>query len=83
MEEIFRKIMIECLQESTGIIADAVVTKLDERPKDIKFISRDEAANAMGITLPTLDKRIKSGEIRSKKIGRRVLIPEAEIINLI
>ena len=44
-----------------------------------KLFSRDEVCGILGISLPTLWARTKSGEIKATKIGRRVLYSESEI----
>lgn len=40
-----------------------------------RFLSRIEAAEQLGISLPTLSHRILDGSIPSVKLGRRILIP--------
>lgn len=43
------------------------------------MISRKEAAKALSVSMVTLDGIIRSGELRAKKLGGRVLIHIAEI----
>ena len=43
------------------------------------FITRDEAALLLRISLPTLQKRLAEKAIPSVKVGGRVLIPRAAI----
>jgi excisionase family DNA binding protein len=45
--------------------------------------SRLEAAQMLGLSERKLDYLIKSGEIRSSKIGDRVLIPHAALLELL
>lgn len=59
------------------------MAKLKAQPQEIKTLTRREAANALNMSLPTLDKLIDSGEIRAKKVGRKVVIPATEIENLL
>jgi excisionase family DNA binding protein len=44
-----------------------------------KYLNRAEAAKILGVSLPTLDKYLFAGDLRSKKINRRVFIREADI----
>jgi excisionase family DNA binding protein len=59
------------------LIQEAVTSALNDWEKPEKFISRKEACKRMGITLPTLDKAIKRGDVQAVRIGGRVLIKEA------
>jgi excisionase family DNA binding protein len=40
---------------------------------------RKEAARALGVSLSTVDRAIKRGDIKTKKYGTRVLVPTSEI----
>jgi excisionase family DNA binding protein len=40
---------------------------------------RKEAARTLGVSLSTLDRAIKRGDIKTKKYGTRVLVPTSEI----
>jgi excisionase family DNA binding protein len=42
-------------------------------------LPRKEAARALSLSVRTLDRAIKRGDLRAKKYGTRVLIPSAEI----
>ena len=44
------------------------------------FISRREAAKQLGLSIPTLERRIDDGTIPHIRIGRRILIP-ADILS--
>jgi excisionase family DNA binding protein len=46
------------------------------------FASRREASKAIGISYPTLDALLKSGRLKSVRVGRRILIPLAELERL-
>jgi excisionase family DNA binding protein len=43
------------------------------------LISRSDAAIALGLGRRTLDELIARGELRIRRVGRRVLIPRKEI----
>lgn len=43
------------------------------------LLSKRQAAQALSISIRTLDKFISSGKVPVRKIGRRVLIPRASI----
>jgi excisionase family DNA binding protein len=53
-------------------------SKLDEC-----LISRKEASQILGISIPTLDRRIKDGSIKALTIpgGRRVFIKKDDLFN--
>jgi excisionase family DNA binding protein len=40
---------------------------------------RKEAARTLGVSLSTVDRAIKRGDIKTKKYGARVLVPTSEI----
>ena len=52
------------------------------QPETLAF-SRQEAADALCISLRTLDHLLAQGKLRGKRIGRRVLIPKGEINKLL
>ncbi len=45
--------------------------------------SRREAADALRVSLRTLDYLLANGKLRGRRIGRRVVIPRAEILKLL
>lgn len=45
--------------------------------------SRREAADALRVSLRTLDYLLAQGKLRGRRIGRRVVIPRAEIEKLL
>lgn len=83
MEEEIKNIVTACIVANVPVIAQAVIDKLNEQPKKIKTLSRREAANSLGVSLPTFDTLIDNGTIRARKVGRRVLIPESEVLSLL
>lgn len=61
-------------------IADKVFTdKLREIQKERVKLTRAEAAKILKISLPTLDKHLQDGVIRSQRVGKRVLIPDDQL----
>lgn len=38
------------------------------------FVRRQFAADAIGVSLPTLDRMIKAGQVQIVRVGRRVLV---------
>lgn len=42
-------------------------------------MSRDEASKALGVSINTVDRIIKSGKLRAKRLEGRVVIPVVEI----
>ncbi len=49
---------------------------------DLAF-SRREAADALRVSLRTLDYLLAQGKLRGRRIGRRVVIPRTEILKLL
>ena len=43
------------------------------------LFTREEAAEALRLSLRTVDKLLADGQIAVRRVGRRVLIPRAEI----
>lgn len=44
-----------------------------------KFVSTKEAAERLGISLPTMRTMIRNGEIRAFREGRLVMVSEADL----
>jgi len=47
-----------------------------------QFFSKSEACDALGISLPGLNRQLKAGKIPSIKLGSRVLIPVSYLTKL-
>lgn len=66
-------------------IIDAIAEKVTKRIKDIqveripKYYTRQETANILHVTLPTLHNMVKRGDIIAKRVNGRVLFDAAEI----
>ena len=42
-------------------------------------LSRVQAAESLGLSLPLLDRLLQAGELRHTRVGRRVLIPREAV----
>lgn len=73
----------ELVTNLAACIADALTNKPEQvTSAPPRLISKAEFLQSIPISLPTLNRRIKSGEISSKKIGRRCFIPYSEVERL-
>jgi len=65
------------------IIKNAVEEAFAEQAELVKanprHVTREEARQRIGISLPTLDKLIREGKIHTVKIGRRIHIVESSL----
>ena len=46
------------------------------------FLSKKDFSEQVGLSLPTIDRRLKDGSIRFLRLGGRVLIPQSELDRL-
>ena len=46
---------------------------------EVLFLSREEAAKRLNVSVRTVDRAIARGELKSRRLGARVLVPVAEI----
>ncbi|MCB0978945.1 MAG: helix-turn-helix domain-containing protein [Acidimicrobiales bacterium] len=44
------------------------------------LIARQDAPTIVPVSLPTIDRAIKRGDLRVTRIGRRIVIPTAELL---
>ncbi|MFW6068113.1 MAG: excisionase family DNA-binding protein [Chloroflexota bacterium] len=59
-------------------------THYDERGQLLPVsVSVDEAARALGVTRAHLHRKLAAGEIKSFKLGRRRLVPYAELQRIV
>ena len=56
--------------------------KLANQPERLAY-SRESAAEALDCSLRSVDKLIEQGELKAQKVGRRILIPYAELERLV
>jgi excisionase family DNA binding protein len=81
---IFTQVPIEDLQ---GMIEGAVQRTIDqwlnkeEKSKGEELVTRQEAANLLGISLPTLHHYSKHGVIPAYRIGSRVRFKRGELLD--
>jgi len=67
-------------QNLVNIIRDVLVNELPRQKEDaVKYLTREEVAERLRISLPTLVKYTKLGLIQGYKLGTRVLYKEVEI----
>jgi excisionase family DNA binding protein len=64
----------------TEIIQKELAEKLPEPPKpEAEYITRQEAADRLKVSLVTLDKYIRQGLFRAVKFGRTVRLTKTEV----
>lgn len=63
------------------VIREVVRNELDTLPErlDEKFLSRQEAADKLRVSLPSLDKMIGKGKLPAYRIGGRILLKTSEL----
>lgn len=75
----------EFLQELRQMIRSEVTSEISALSQKIDeslnqaYITRHEAAKRLGISLPTLDSRVKDGTIKGYRVGNRTRFRLAEI----
>lgn len=74
------------LADLVGEIARAVRTEIDARPQTAttspeELLTREEAAELLGITLPTLREYTNRGLVIGYRIGTRVRYKRTEVLN--
>jgi excisionase family DNA binding protein len=55
------------------------IARLQTTKTELKYYSRVEAANLLGVSLPTLHKLVNEKRINRTTVGRRVLFSEEDI----
>mgnify|MGYP001544928196 CR=1 FL=1 len=73
------------LPDLVGAIARAVCSEMDTRPQAAtpppeELLTREEAAQVLGITLPTLRDYTKRGLVAGYRIGTRVRYKRSEVL---
>lgn len=72
----------EILEQKLDLIHELVLNiknGTEDAPQHTQFLTRAEAATMLHLTLPTLHAYTKSGVIKGRKVGRRVLYSEEDI----
>jgi len=72
--------------ELRSVISETIKTELAhlkpiEQTKNELLITRQEAANILGISLPTLGTYTNEGKIQSYRIGTRIRYKKDEVLN--
>ncbi len=72
----FKSVLREILLENQA----EILRTLPSVPQaEIRFYSRKEAAAKLGVSLPTLSKKMRSGTLKYKRLGKRVVFTEAHL----
>lgn len=81
MEQIFISLSRDQLKELfEAAIKNTIGTSLPKGDSKVKqYYSRRDLCDQLGISLPTLDNLVKSGKVKSYRIGSRILFKVAEI----
>jgi len=77
-EERFRTEVKEIVTEVVKQVLEDSLNGPDN-PKPVTFLTRDEAANILKVSLPTLSKLTKEGRIKGYKIGRHIRYKSNEL----
>lgn len=77
-KEEFEEIQKDCIKKVLLEVLDSHPPTTDT--KEDHFITRKEAADLLKISLPTLNKRTKDGNLSAYRIGSRVLYKRSEIL---
>ena len=73
VKEIFKEALREVQMEEGNLLATQTM--------DAKYLDRKSAAKKLGLSLPTLDQYTKEGIIKARRIGKKVLYIEQELIS--
>lgn len=65
------------LDRLAGMVADAVADRLARRPL---LVDRVELAPMIGLSVPTIERRTRTGEIPCVRSGRRVLYDPQAVV---
>lgn len=64
------------------VVREEVDNKINPKPVE-RFLSREQAAKELQITLSTLHHHTKSGRLKAHRLGSRVLYKESEILKAV
>jgi len=73
----------QLLEGFRTIIREELNLKAEEIRKKPRSMTRKETCKILNCSLPTLDKHLNSGRIKSQKVGRKIYIPESSISNFL
>jgi excisionase family DNA binding protein len=73
------------VKEALLALGEAIERELAARPvaPPAAGLSITEAAAMLGISRATLERRIQRGEVTIRRLGRRVIVPRAEVERLL
>lgn len=88
----FDNILEVLIEEIATRVANAVTEKIEKKreinikgdlliPINEVYISRNEAAKALNVSLPTIAKFMQQGKVKYKRIGRKVLFKKEDLYN--
>lgn len=58
-----------------------VLASLQEPDELVKIYTRQETAELLGMSLPSLDKLVREGRIQARKLGGKILFLSEDIVN--
>lgn len=77
---VLTEITVQELKEMIDNSIVAAIQHLYIQEKETKFLSRSEAAKKLNISLPTLSEYTKTGKIKGRKLGGKVMYLESELL---
>ena len=81
MEEMFAAILKPIIKESLReVLTEAEAERAAQEPK---FLTRQQVAEMLGVSLVTVHSYINRGFLESKKIGHKTLFSEADVLKAI
>lgn len=80
VKRLFKDELKEVLKEALRELDLERVSELGQ-PSNVVLLDRKSAAKMLAISLPTLDYYTKQGVITGRRIGRKVLYREDELLN--
>ncbi len=81
-EEDFKAEMRQMMREETATALDVTMRNVNAYSNRDRLIDRKEASEILGITVPFIDKLIREGKLRRKKIGANVRIKLSEVLRI-
>lgn len=76
---LIQNVSAEELSEALRSIIREELSLLNAKETAQRFLSRNEVANLLKISLPTLNQYTRTGIIKGSRIGSRVLYDEAQV----
>lgn len=71
--QFFKPLFYEVVKEAVS----EVVSRAEQ--KEVRYYSRNELAQMLGVSLPTITRMVKQGRITPRRLGKRVLFNSKEI----